>query len=82
MQSVSATTLRRDLFRLIDEVLATGNPLTIEKSGRRVLLSPVDRTAAPGKLARLKKRTVLARGAGSLRDLVDVHPGEWRELDR
>lgn len=49
MKTVTATELRSNIYQLIDEVLSTGVPLEIEKSGRRVRLvavEPVDKFAA------------------------------------
>lgn len=47
---VTASQLRQDIYRLLDEVLETGVPVEIERRGRRLRLVPAD---APSKLARL-----------------------------
>lgn len=46
--SVTASQLRQDIYRLIDQVLATGQPLEIERKGQRLRLiadQPVSRLA-------------------------------------
>ncbi len=53
--SMTVSTLRANLYKVIDQVLETGNPVEIVRKGRRVRIvsdQPVD------KLARLKKRKV------------------------
>jgi len=44
--AVTPSQLRQDIYRLIDKVLETGEPLEIERKGRRLRLvadEPVDR---------------------------------------
>ena len=36
--AITATELRRDVYRLLDRVLETGEAMTIERKGRRLLL--------------------------------------------
>jgi hypothetical protein len=54
----SITEVRQNLFKLADEVLETGEPLLIERNGKRLKLvrdeSPAERPI--GRLARLKKQ--------------------------
>jgi antitoxin (DNA-binding transcriptional repressor) of toxin-antitoxin stability system len=38
MKEVTITELRRNIFQLIDEALATGEPLVIRRKGRRVVM--------------------------------------------
>jgi antitoxin (DNA-binding transcriptional repressor) of toxin-antitoxin stability system len=45
MKTVTITELRRNIFRLIDESLATGEPIVLNRKGKRVVLRPD--TAAP-----------------------------------
>jgi prevent-host-death family protein len=40
MKTVTITELRRNIFRLIDETLATGEPIVLNRKGKRVVLSP------------------------------------------
>lgn len=72
--AISASELRQNVYRLLDEVLRTGSPLEIERGGRRLRIVPVD---APEKLSRLSPH----RGTivGDPEDLVHVDwSGEWR----
>jgi len=39
---VKSTALRANLYRLLDRVLATGEPLEIERHGRRLRIVPVE----------------------------------------
>jgi len=48
MKSVTPTELRGNLYHLLDEVLSTGVPLEINRSGKRlriVAVEPVDKLA-------------------------------------
>jgi antitoxin (DNA-binding transcriptional repressor) of toxin-antitoxin stability system len=38
MKSVTLTDLRKNIFQLVDELLATGEPIMINRKGRRVVL--------------------------------------------
>jgi prevent-host-death family protein len=40
MEKISITQLRQNLFNIIDQVLATGKPVEIERHGKRVLIMP------------------------------------------
>lgn len=48
--SVTASELRRNVYRLLDEILETGVPLEIERKGRRLVIEPVER---PSRLDRI-----------------------------
>jgi len=55
---LTPTELRRDIYRLLDQVLETGEPLEIERGGRTLLLVP-----GPGRhrrLADLPRRQAIA----------------------
>ncbi|HEY3117666.1 MAG TPA: type II toxin-antitoxin system Phd/YefM family antitoxin [Chloroflexota bacterium] len=47
---ITATELRQNVYKLLDQVLESGEPLEIERNGRRLRVVPVD---APSKLDRL-----------------------------
>jgi antitoxin (DNA-binding transcriptional repressor) of toxin-antitoxin stability system len=38
MKQVTITELRRNIFKLIDEALETGEPIVVKRKGRRVVL--------------------------------------------
>jgi hypothetical protein len=71
---VTATELRQNIYRLLDEVLETGVPLEIERNGRRLRLIPSD---ARSKLDRLVPHDDYV--VGDPEDLVHIDwSGEWR----
>jgi hypothetical protein len=39
MKTVTITELRRNIFQLIDETLATGEPILLNRKGKRLVLS-------------------------------------------
>jgi PHD/YefM family antitoxin component YafN of YafNO toxin-antitoxin module len=45
MKEVTLTELRRNIFRLVDEALATGEPILVKRKGKRVIIKP-DRPAS------------------------------------
>lgn len=68
---LTPSTLRADIYRILDDVLETGEPVEVQRGDRRVKIVPVD--AAPvAKLANLEQHA----GAivGDAEDLVDI---EW-----
>jgi len=54
--AITASTLRANIYRLIDEALETGVPVEVVRNGRMLKLIPED---PPSKLANLKKRSVM-----------------------
>ncbi|HEV7770449.1 MAG TPA: type II toxin-antitoxin system Phd/YefM family antitoxin [Solirubrobacterales bacterium] len=38
--AISATQLRTNVYRLLDEVLETGHPLEIERNGKTLVIAP------------------------------------------
>ena len=72
--AITASELRQNVYRLLDEVLATGVPLEVERAGRRLRIVPVD---PPPKLSRLSAHPGTI--TGDPEDLVHVDwSGEWR----
>jgi antitoxin (DNA-binding transcriptional repressor) of toxin-antitoxin stability system len=72
--AITASELRQNVYRLLDEVLASGVPLEVERGGRRLRIVPVD---APAKLSRLSPHpgTIVGDPEG----LVHLDwSGEWR----
>lgn len=70
---VTASELRQNVYRLLDEVLASGIPLEVERGGRRLRIVPAE---APSKLSRLSPHpgTIV----GDPEDLVHLDwSGEW-----
>lgn len=73
MQKITLTKLRSDLFQVADRVLASGEPVLIERNGRNLLLMPQE---MPSKLARLTNRPLIN---GNADDLAELQVGDWQE---
>jgi|CXWL01.1.fsa_nt_gi antitoxin (DNA-binding transcriptional repressor) of toxin-antitoxin stability system len=56
-RTLSASEVRRNVYRLLDEVLATGQPVEILRKGKRLRIVPVE---SVGRLDRLVSRPFLA----------------------
>ncbi len=70
---VTASKLRESIYRILDEILATGVPVEIERRGKRLKIIPAD---PPSKLANLRPRRYLR---GDPHRLVHIDwSGEWR----
>jgi len=50
--TLSASKLRSNIYKLLDQVLETGIPLEIERKGRKLKITP---EPPPDKLAKLKR---------------------------
>lgn len=73
--AITASKLRADVYRILDEVLATGEPVEIQRGGRTLLIVSAD--ASTPRLARLRPRPDLV--VGDADDLVHVDwSGEWQ----
>ena len=73
-RKVTTTELRRNIYRLLDEVLSSHVPLEIVRKGKRLLLLPADRGA---RLERLEPHpeTIM----GDAEDLVHMDwSTEWQ----
>jgi antitoxin (DNA-binding transcriptional repressor) of toxin-antitoxin stability system len=70
--AVTASELRQNIYRLLDEVLETGEPLEIERKGRRLRVVPDPRDPEPGlsKLDRIKGNRDLI--IGDPEDLIHI----------
>jgi len=86
MNATTLTALRKNLFQIADRVLATGEPVVIERHGRRLALivapAPVD--APPKKLRsldNLPKRKLFNGNSDDLPEFKVWDISEWREPD-
>lgn len=71
---ISASTLRADIYRLLDEVLDSRQPLEIERKGKVLVIAPKEQGS---RLDRLPRRDDFI--AGDPADLVSLDwSGEWR----
>ena len=75
MKKLTLTTLRQQIFQIADEVLLTGQPVSIERNGKVLLLSPAVELNK-SKSLKLKRRKLISGDAESLHT---VKVGEWRE---
>lgn len=74
---VSATTLRQNIYGILDEALSTGQAIEVERKGRILRIIPEE---VPSKLARLKKHNWLV---GDLESIVHMDwSAEWSELKK
>ncbi len=71
--AITASKLRENVYRVLDEVLATGQPVEIERNGRRLFIVA---DAVPSKLDRLVRRPEVVNGDSE--DLVHLDwSGAW-----
>ncbi len=73
METYTLTALRKDLYRIVDRILETGEPVELERNGQRLLLVPEQR---PSRLARLPRRQGIV---GDPDTLVDAETAQWNE---
>jgi len=72
--TLTASKLREDIYRILDHILATGEPVEIERNGRRLRIVADD---APSKFTRLVRRTDVV--VGDSEDFVHLDwSGEWQ----
>ena len=70
---VKPSQLRANLYRILDRVLKTGEPVEIDRAGKRLLLVPKEKRS---KLENLVKRNVIV---GDPEDLVHIDwSKEWK----
>lgn len=72
--AITASQLRQDVYRLLDEVLTTGRPLEIERHGKLLRITPA---VAGSRLERVVPRPDLINGDPD--ELVSTDwSGAWR----
>jgi hypothetical protein len=70
---VSATQLRANVYRLLDEVLETGRPLEIERNGKTLVIAPKEEKSLLDRLPRREGAIV-----GDPNDLIHIDwSSEW-----
>ena len=75
MRPMSLTALRNNLFKIVDEVIKTGNPVELERKGHRLRLVM---EAKKSKLDNLKKHDCIV---GNPDELIDLKVAEWHEIE-
>ena len=76
MKSMSLTALRNNLFKVVDQVIKTGNTQLIERKGHRLKIVLEGKKS---KLDNLKPHDCIV---GNPDDLVQIKVSEWRETDK
>jgi len=75
MRPISLTALRNNLFKIVDQVIQTGNPVLLERKGQKLKIVLEEKKS---KLDNLKFHNCIT---GDADDLVQVKVGEWHETD-
>lgn len=71
--AMTASKLRQDIYRLLDQVLKTGEPVIVERNGRRLRIIADE---APSRLGTLVRRPDVVIGDSA--DLVELDwSDEW-----
>lgn len=74
--TVTASALRKDIYQLLDQVLATGKPLTVKRKNGTVKIVPDQPVSRISKLERLQKHDCIV---GDPEDLVHMDwSKEWK----
>lgn len=73
---ITASKLRQDIFRLLDNVIETGEPLEIERGGTTLIITPLKQSFS--KLKKLKKRKLSEENSDNFTHL--DWSKEWRGL--
>ena len=75
MKKLTLTSLRQQIFQIADQVLLTGEPVSIERNGKVLLLSSaVQLNQSKG--LKLKRRKLISGDAEALHT---IKVGEWHE---
>ena len=73
MRPISLTALRNNLFKIVDQVIQTGNPVTLERKGKTLKIVLEEEKS---KLGNLKPHDCIN---GDPDELVHVKVSEWHE---
>jgi hypothetical protein len=76
MRPISLTALRNNLFKIVDELIETGNPVELERKGHRLKIVVEEKKS---KLDNLKRHDCII---GNPDDLVDLKVAEWHETEK
>jgi hypothetical protein len=75
MRPISLTALRNNLFKIVDQVIQTGNPVFLERKGQKLKIVLEEKKS---KLENLKPHDCII---GDPDDLVQMKVGEWYETN-
>jgi transcriptional regulatory protein LevR len=70
---MTVTHLRRNIYRILDSIIATGKSITIERKGKTIIIACVE---GSGKIEKLKVKPVRKAYIGDSDELVDM---DWSE---
>ena len=73
MRPISLTALRSNLFKIVDKVIETGNPVELERKGHRLKIVIEGKKS---KLENLKPHDCIV---GNPDELIDLKVAEWHE---
>ena len=76
MRPISLTALRSNLFKIVDGVIETGNPVELERKGHRL---KIVLEAKKSKLENLKPHDCIV---GNPDELIDLKVAEWHETEK
>ena len=76
MRPISLTALRSNLFKIVDNVIETGNPVELERKGHRLKIVIEGKKS---KLENLKPHDCIV---GNPDELIDLKVAEWHETEK
>ena len=76
MRPISLTALRNNLFKIVDKVIETGNPVELERKGHRLKIVVEEKKS---KLDNLKRHDCIA---GDPDELIELKVAEWHETQK
>ena len=76
MRPISLTALRSNLFKIVDKVIETGNPVELERKGHRLKIVIEGKKS---KLENLKPHNCIV---GNPDELIDLKVAEWHEIEK
>ncbi|CAB1084630.1 hypothetical protein JY97_14670 [Alkalispirochaeta odontotermitis] len=76
MRPISLTALRSNLFKIVDSVIETGNPVELERKGHRLKIVIEGKKS---KLENLKPHDCIV---GNPDELIDLKVAEWHEIEK
>ncbi len=74
MEAITATQFRKEMFRILDELLQSGKSREIVKNGKKFIISPVD--SSKSKFENFKAENIIV---GNPEELVNTKVWEWDE---
>jgi PHD/YefM family antitoxin component YafN of YafNO toxin-antitoxin module len=87
LKHITPTKLRANIYKILDEIIATGKPVTVDRNGEKIVLIKTNKAKKTGradknseeeytKLSRLRPMNILAEGVTD-EDLIYESVAEW-----